>query len=176
MVPQQFREAFDKLTASRGGVITSGPNSVMVNSPEMAQRAGHLSEYLRNESSLPKKIQELAMLTTARGTDCQFIWNAHAASGRKAGLSDAVVNALRDKRPLPAGAPADEAVVVNYGLEFFHARKVSQRNFDAALKQFGAQGLTELTTLMGYYALLAFNANAFTIDLPANRTEPVLPV
>jgi hypothetical protein len=29
---------------------------------------------------------------------------------------------------------------------------------------------------MGYYALLAFNANAFEIDLPADRTEPVLPV
>jgi hypothetical protein len=29
---------------------------------------------------------------------------------------------------------------------------------------------------MGYYALLAFNANAFEIDLPEARTEPVLPV
>ena len=46
----------------------------------------------------------------------------------------------------------------------------------AALNQFGAQGLTELTTLMGYYALLAFNAKAFEIDLPAQRTEPVLPI
>ena len=32
------------------------------------------------------------------------------------------------------------------------------------------------TTLMGYYALLAFNANAFETDLPAERTEPVLPI
>jgi hypothetical protein len=29
---------------------------------------------------------------------------------------------------------------------------------------------------MGYYALLAFNANTFMIDLPAERTEPELPV
>jgi hypothetical protein len=29
---------------------------------------------------------------------------------------------------------------------------------------------------MGYYALLAFNANAFEIDLPAERTEPILPI
>lgn len=176
MVPEQYLEAFDEITSTRGGVITSGPNSVMINSPEMAHRAGHLSEYLRNESTLPKKIQELAMLTTARGNDCQFIWNAHAAAGRKAGLSDALVDALRDKKPIPTGIPADEAAVVNYGMEFFRTRKVSQRNFDAALKQLGAQGLTELTTLMGYYALLAFNANAFAIDLPATRTEPVLPL
>ena len=48
--------------------------------------------------------------------------------------------------------------------------------FQAALDQFGAQSLTELTTLMGYYALLAFNANAFEIELPVQRTEPVLPL
>jgi len=29
---------------------------------------------------------------------------------------------------------------------------------------------------MGYYALLAFNANTFVIDLPDNRTEDTLPI
>jgi hypothetical protein len=72
--------------------------------------------------------------------------------------------------------PADEAAVVHYGTEFFTAHKVSPATFQTVLDQLGAQGLTELTTLMGYYALLAFNANAFEIDLPAERTEPVLPL
>jgi hypothetical protein len=65
---------------------------------------------------------------------------------------------------------------IQYNTEFFTTHKVSQATFQTALDQFGAQGLTELTTLMGYYALLAFNANAFEIDLPAGRTEPVLPI
>ena len=115
------------------------------------------------------------MLVTARERDCQFIWNAHAASGRRAGLSDELVDALRDKRDLPQVA-GDESAVVNYGREFFRTNQVSEATFQAALQQFGTQGLTELTTLMGYYALLAFNANAFAIDLPAKRTETVLPV
>ncbi len=29
---------------------------------------------------------------------------------------------------------------------------------------------------MGYYALLAFNANAFGIELPTEKTEAVLPI
>ena len=45
----------------------------MKNSPEMAKRAMHLSAYLRNESNLPKKMQELAMLIAARNMDCQYI-------------------------------------------------------------------------------------------------------
>lgn len=174
-VPEHVRDAFDAETASSGGVVASGPGSVMINSPEMRRRCNQLSRYLRQESTLPKKIQELAMITTARAMDCQYIWNAHAAGARREGVSDAVVDALRDKQPLPA-LPADEAAVVNYGLEFFHTHRVTPATFQAALDQFGAQGLTELTTLMGYYALLAFNANAFEIDLPDERTEAILPV
>jgi len=42
--------------------------------------------------------------------------------------------------------------------------------------QLGMQGLTEFTTSMGYFRLLALNANACTIDLPDQRTEPLLPI
>jgi 4-carboxymuconolactone decarboxylase len=134
-----------------------------------------LSDYLRNGSGLPAKLQELAMLTVARELDCQYIWNAHAAAGRREGLSDALVDAMRDKKDLPS-MQADEAAVVNYGREFFQTRKVSDAAFQAAQQEFGVHGLTNLTNLMGYYALLAFNANAFQIDLPAERTEATLPI
>jgi 4-carboxymuconolactone decarboxylase len=174
-VPENQRPAYDEIIRERGGPVQSGPGSVLLNSPEMARRANHLSAYLRRESTLPAKVQELAMLTTARELDCQYIWNAHAASGRRAGLSDALVDALRDKRDLPSLA-ADEAAVVNLGQEFFRTHRVSDATFQAALQQFGPQGLTELVTLMGYYGLLAFNANTFAIDLPSERPEAVLPV
>jgi len=173
-VAEQHRRAFDEVTAAPGG-IGSGPTSILKNSPELARRAMHLSGYLRNESSLPKKVQELAMLTAARAMDCQYVWNAHAASGRREGLSDALVDALRDDQPLPTLA-ADEAAVINLGMEFFRTHKVSQENFQAVLDQFGRQGFAELTTLMGYYAMLSFNANAVELDLPSERTEPVLPI
>lgn len=173
-VAEQHRTAFDEVAAAPGG-IGSGPTSVLKNSPEMAKRAMHLSDYLRNESSLPKKIQELAMLTAARAMDCQYIWNAHAGPGRREGLADALVDALRDNQPLPALA-ADEAAVVNLGMEFFKTHKVSQATFQTVLDQFGRQGFAELTALMGYYAMLSFNANAVELDLPSERTESVLPI
>jgi len=174
-VPEKYRDLFDEVVKERGGVPTGGPGSVTLNSPEVAKRTNHLSAYLRQESGLPAKIQELAMLTTARELDCQYIWNAHAAAGRKAGLSDALVDAMRDKRDLP-NIPEDEAAVINYGREFYRTHRVSDATFQAALQQFGAHGLTNLTNLMGYYALLAFNANCFEIDLPAERSEPTLPI
>lgn len=46
----------------------------------------------------------------------------------------------------------------------------------AALEQFGVQGLTEFTILLGFYAMLAFNLNAFDTDLSVECIELVLPV
>ena len=169
-------EAFDTFVEQRGSIPTTGPLSVMLNAPEMLLRGEHLRAYLRgSDSSLPENIRELAMLVTAREMDCQVIWNAHAGFGRKSGLSDDVVDSLRDKKPLNGLSPGESAVV-DYGREFFRTHKVSQSAFDAALTQFGARGLTELTTLMGYYSALAFNINAFEVGLPADAVEAPLPV
>ena len=174
-VPEQYRSVFDEIIEARGGPPETGPGTVTLNSPEAAKRCNNLSDYLRNGSGLPAKLQELAMLTVARELDCQYIWNAHAAAGRREGLSDALVDAMRDKKDLPS-MQADEAAVVNYGREFLRTHKVSDAAFQAAQQEFGVHGLTNLTNLMGYYALLAFNANAFQIDLPAERTEATLPI
>ena len=175
-VPAEYQQAYDEVAAGFGGAFGSGPTSVLVNSPEMARRANHLAEYLRKESALPQKLRELAMLIAARTMDCRFIWNAHASLGRREGLSDQLLDSLRDRQPLPDSLPQDEAAAVRYGLEICQEHRVSDDTFNAALGQFGVQALTEFTTYIGYYRTLAMNANAFDIDLPADVTEPLLPV
>ncbi len=174
-VPEEFLEAFDHETAESGGVVESGPGSVMIYSPEMRRRANHLVGYFRQVTDLPHRLQELAMLLTARHLDCQYIWYAHSVRGRQQGLSDELVDALRDKKPLP-GLPPDEAALVAYATEMFNDHRVSEATFQAALAQFGPRWLTELSTMMGYYTLLAYNANLFEIDLPEGGSEPVLPI
>ena len=115
------------------------------------------------------------MLVTARELDCQHIWNAHATSARQAGVPDAVVDNLRDRKDLPELA-ADEAAVVQYGREFFRTHRVSRGGFQLALEQFGRQGVVELGLIFGNYSMLAVLINSFDTDLPPNRTERLLPV
>jgi 4-carboxymuconolactone decarboxylase len=174
-VPEAQRDVFDEMVKALGSVPRHGPGSVMIHVPKAHRWASGLNHYLRDESSLPKKIQELAMLVTARELDCQHIWNAHAASARKAGVRDAIVDALRDRKELPALA-ADEAAVVHYGREFFRTHRVSRGAFQSALEQFGRQGVVELALIMGNYSLLALLINSFDTNLPQERTEPLLPV
>ncbi len=174
-VPEGQRAAFDELVQGSGSAPPYGPGSVMIHVPEAHKLATALNNYLRNDSSLPKKIQELAMLVTAREMDCQHIWNAHAASAKEAGVDPDIVDSLREEGDLPDMSP-DEEATVNYGREFFQTHHVSRGGFQAVLEQFGQQGIVELTMLMGNYALLAFTINAFDSDLPPNRTEPLLPI
>ena len=174
-VPENQRTAFDAIVQERGSVPTTGPGSVMLNAPGAAQRALDLALYLRTDTSLEPRIRELAMLVAARENDCQFIWNAHAPPARRAGLRDEIVDSLRDRKDLPSPA-ADEAAVVEYGQQFFRTRRVGQAAFDAVVAQFGIPGATELTTLMGCYSMLAFNVNAFGVELPEDRTEEALPI
>jgi 4-carboxymuconolactone decarboxylase len=142
-VREDLRSIFDEVGSGPGGVGT-GPMSVLKYSPEMSRRAIPLFNYVRNESTLSPKVRELAMLTTARAKDCPYIWHVYAPLGRRAGLPDALVDALRDRKPLPPMS-VDEAVVINLGMEFFQTSQVSQETFAVALEQFGPQGLQAQT-------------------------------
>ena len=68
----------------------------------------------------------------------------------------------------------DEQIVVDYATELFNTNRVSNGTFQAALDHFGAQRLTELTTMMGYYSLLALNVNAFEVDVPTGGEKPLV--
>ena len=81
-VPADQQAIFDELVQALGAVPRYGPGSVMIHVPQAHHWATGLNTYLRQDSSLPTKVQELAMLVTARALDCQHIWNAHAASAR----------------------------------------------------------------------------------------------
>jgi 4-carboxymuconolactone decarboxylase len=64
----------------------------------------------------------------------------------------------------------------HYGREFFRTHRVSRGAFQAALEQFGRQGVVELALVMGNYSQLALLINSFDTDLPQDRTEPLLPI
>ena len=174
-VSDELKPTYDQVVALCGGEISPGPTRILVNSPALAVRTRGVTNYFWGESTLPRKIKQLAVLVTARMMDCQYAWNAHVRHGREAGLSDGLINALRERKPLPP-LPADESAVVNYGMEFFKTHKVSQETFQAALDQFGTSLLAELTALMGYYAMVGFVLIAFDYDLQEPGKEPSLPI
>jgi 4-carboxymuconolactone decarboxylase len=174
-VPERARDAFDQMLEIGGGKMPIGPGAVSMHSPEFALKRIPLSNYLRWEMTIPQDIQELAILATARAMDCPYVWNAHAALAREQGVAAELVDALRERRPLPETS-GDHFAFLRYALELLDQHRVSQATFDAAQAAFGTPHLVELTALLGHYVQNAFMLNAFAVDLPPGVTEPRLPV
>jgi 4-carboxymuconolactone decarboxylase len=159
--------------AARAGRPNVGPYSLLLHMPEMAQKLEALRLHLRDEASLSQKLQEIAMISVAREMGCAFIWYAHAAAARKAGVRDDIVDNIRERRPL-TNLDADEQAVVDFTRELLQQRKVSRPTFDAATARFGQRGVMTLTNLIACYAVLAYNMNTYELEAPAHQTEKAL--
>src|SRR5688572_2125586 len=110
-VIEKEKPAYDAFMQSRAGRPNVGPYSLLLHMPEMAQRLEALRTYLRDEASLSQKLQEIVMIPVAREMGCAFIWYAHAAEARKAGVRGDIVDGIREKRPLANLDPEEQAVV-----------------------------------------------------------------
>jgi 4-carboxymuconolactone decarboxylase len=174
-VVEQEKPAYDAFMASRANRPNVGPYSLLLHMPEMAQRLEALRTYIREESSLSQRLQELAMISVAREMGCAFIWYAHAAAARQAGVRDDIVDGIRDRRAL-AGLDPEEQVVVDFTRELLQHRKVSRPTFEAATARFGQRGTMTLTNLIACYAVLAYNMNTYDLEAPAHPTERALTV
>ncbi len=99
-VPANERSAFDRFVQIRAGVPAAGPYALLLRMPEVAQRVESLRLCLRDEATLPQKLQELIMITVAREMDCAYIWHAHAAAALAIGVRGDVIDNLRERRAL----------------------------------------------------------------------------
>jgi 4-carboxymuconolactone decarboxylase len=96
--------------------------------PEMAQRLEVLRTYLRKDDSLSQKLQEMVMLTVAREMNCAFIWYAHAAAARQAGVRDEIVDSIKERRPLSGLAP-EEQIAASFARELLQKSQSEQAHF-----------------------------------------------
>src|SRR5690348_14800030 len=88
MSPAQRHVAEAIASGPRGGL--RGPFQAWLRSPELADRLQKVGEYLRFSSSVPRRLNELAILITARTWDAEFEWWAHHQLALEAGLAHAV--------------------------------------------------------------------------------------
>src|SRR5204862_149468 len=105
---QHETPAADASMPSRATRPNLGPYSLLAHMPGMAHKLEALRIHLRDEASLPQKLQELVMISVARDMSCAFIWYAHAAAGRQAGVRDDIVDNIRERLPLTNLAPEEQ--------------------------------------------------------------------
>ena len=145
---------------------TGGPFNVLLRSPEMGDLAQQLGAHVRFHSSLPSKLNELAIILTARHWTAQYEWYAHKRLALEAGLSPAIIDAVAaGKRP--ASMQPDEATLYTFCDELLNTKQVSDATFQAAVTAFGERGVVDLIGVTGYYQLVSALLNVDRYPLPA---------
>jgi 4-carboxymuconolactone decarboxylase len=171
MTPQQ-KTMVDHLLAGERKGSTEWPFNVFLRSPEMGDVAQQLGAQIRFHSSLPRKLNELAIITTARFWGAQFEWTAHSRSAAQAGVSAAVIDAIANGKR-PTGMQPDEEAVYNFCHELLNTRQVSDATFKATVGVVGERGAVDLIGAMGYYSLVSMALNVDRYPL-ADGAKPEL--
>jgi 4-carboxymuconolactone decarboxylase len=171
---EQMSEAqqrvYDSLAGGpRGGV--GGPFGPLLQSPELADRVRELSDYLRFRTSLPARLNEFAILITARFWGAKFEWYAHKPLAFKGGLEESITEDLAQKKR-PANMKPDEELVYDFCTTLYRQHFVDDALFKRAVEMLGKQKVVDLIAVSGYYTLVSMVLNVAEIPLPPGEKSP----
>jgi len=151
-----------------------GPYNPLLRSPVLGQRMFDLLHYLRWETSVPLKLNELAILIIGRQWRSQVEWYAHAPLAIKAGLSPDIVAELKaNKRP--SDMPPEEAIVYDFVTELTTKHEISDETFKRAKKLLGEQQIVDLTAVAGSYIAVAMQLAMSEGSVPPGKELPFKP-
>lgn len=154
---------------------TSGPFNMLLRSPVMGLRMFAVLDYLRFNTSVPRKLNEFAILIQARLWTSQVAWAVHYPLALKAGLSQAVADDLKvGKRP--ASMEPDEAAVYEFCMDLAKDRVVRDATFKKARELFSDQQIVDLIMVSGAYITLAMLSNTAADATPGDNAPPLQPL
>jgi 4-carboxymuconolactone decarboxylase len=156
-------------------ILGGGPFNAWLRSPDLGNRLQNVGEYIRYKTSLPLRLNEFAILITAREWTSQYEWHAHHPLAMKAGLDPKVADELAaGKRP--AGMKDDEAAVYEFCIQLHRNKKVDDAAYNRALALFGEQGVIDLIGVSGYYTAVSMTLNVAQVPVPEGTPLPLKPL
>lgn len=158
-------------SASKPGPL-GGPFNVWLRSPGIGDCVQKLGEEIRFRSSLPSKLNEMAIMITARFWTSQYEWFAHCKLALDAGLDPAVAKDIAENRR-PSKMDEGEAIVYDFSKELHEKQGVGDANYNRALQRFGERGVFDLIAVNGFYSLVSMCLNVDRTPLPDGVPPPL---
>jgi len=159
--PRQ-QQLHDDFLRSRPHATLSGPFSVLIHTPDIAEPADRLVNYYRRTPKIGRRLVELIILLMVRDAGAQFAWSVHEPIAVKEGLSQPTVDAIR-ARQRPDLSRDDERLIYDLVGELQATKTLSAATFARAKGAFGLEGVIEAVACAGLYGMIGFVLNAFDI-------------
>ena len=139
-----------------------GPFNAFLLAPPLGSALQELGAAVRYETALSARTREIAILTVAARWDCAFERAAHESVGRAVGLSTEEMSEIRAGR-VPALEDAHELACAHLASGMVNG-DVDDEVWATWARVAGAATVFELTTLVGYYAMLALQLRVFRVE------------
>ena len=165
------RQAFDTYVRPGTGYETGlrGPVGMWMNSPVLAEAVFDVRQRVRYGNEKDQRLTELIIISTAREISKQYEYSAHEPLARTAGLEEEIIDIVKYRKPLEGltgidGFGETEATLIQFTREVVSEEKVSSETFARAMELFGAEGVMDITGLIGYYNFVAMTLKAFDVQ------------
>jgi 4-carboxymuconolactone decarboxylase len=157
--------------ASQPGPL-GGPFNVWLRSPGIGDCIQRLGEEIRFRSSLPAKLNELAIIIAGRIWTSHYEWHAHCKLALEAGLDPSIAQDIAENRR-PSKMDDDETIVYEFSMELHKSQGVSDDTYKRAVDRFGERGVMDIIAANGFYTLVSMCLNVDRTPLPAGVVSPL---
>jgi 4-carboxymuconolactone decarboxylase len=156
----EARTIAEKIVDTRSSL--DGPFSVWMCAPEWAERVAHLGTLVRWEGTLELRTRTLAALVVGRHFQAQYVWGIQGVIGAERGVPRATIEAIREERS--DGIAPDDLQIIDFTRQLLRANRVEGQLANAVMQRLGADQYVQLTTCIGYYAMLAMTVNGVELE------------
>src|SRR5581483_4624928 len=145
---------WDEVAGSRGTVVGPdgalvGPFNAWVQAPEVGGRLVALGSTLRFESSIERRLLEVAIITVGAHWQAEFEWWAHARMASDHGVSDATIEAIARGGRAELDRD-DEQIVHDVAVSLVSTGRIDDECYARARARLDTRAMIELVSLCGY--------------------------
>jgi len=158
------KRVWDACSAGPRGAVPP-PVHVWLKSPGLADHAHQLGAHVRFATPFTPRQTEIAILCTARYWTAQFEWAAHVRLGLQAGLTQAQIDAIAERRT-PEFDDPDDRLVYEFAHGYYENHRVDDATYERVAKRWGDKGVVDLAGLIGYYSFVSVTLNVFDVPVP----------
>lgn len=156
----EARRVAEKIVDTRKSL--DGPFSVWMHAPEWAERVGHLGTLVRWEGTLELRIRTLAALVAGRHFQAQYVWGIQGVIGAERNIPRTTIDAIRDEHS--DGVPPEDLQIIDFTRQLLRKNRIDETLAAAVMARLGADEYVQLTTCIGYYAMLAMTVNGVELE------------
>ena len=143
----------------------------MLYNPGLGTALLRVGAFLRYEGVLPPRPREIAILAVAATYKSEYEWYQHAPEARRHGVGDEQLEAIRRRRPVTFHDDVDQCAW-ELAHRFLAREDIVDEAYQRAVGLLGEAGLVELTALVGYYSILAYQMMVLRVPRPPDA-QPV---